>query len=140
MHSEGTEEPATAGRDSGAGSPPAGTAGGSRAARTAIALHALVLGGCAIVQWNDPDPLRWMILYGAIALVAVLDLLGRPQRGVATLLTLFSVGWMLSLTAEARSVEALLPSEVGREWMGLAFAGCSAGLLAVRAHLIGRGT
>ena len=29
------------------------------------------------VQWNDPDPIRWMAIYGAAAVGCILNLLGR---------------------------------------------------------------
>ncbi|MEN0003853.1 MAG: transmembrane 220 family protein [Bacteroidota bacterium] len=37
----------------------------------------------AYFQLNDHDSLRWILLYGYVALVAILAVLGKPFRGVA---------------------------------------------------------
>ena len=41
---------------------------------------AAVLVGCAAVQYNDPDPLLWITLYGAGALLLVLAAAGWRRR------------------------------------------------------------
>jgi hypothetical protein len=33
----------------------------------------------ALLQWNDPDPVRWALLYGAAAIAAGLAAAARPQ-------------------------------------------------------------
>ena len=43
-------------------------------------LLAAVLVGCAAVQYNDPDPLLWIALYGAGALLLVLAAAGWRRR------------------------------------------------------------
>jgi transmembrane protein TMEM220 len=96
------------------------------------------------VQYNDPDPLRWMAIYGLAALACVLSLAGRLPRFVPALVGLGALAWacilapgvigrvsagelfqsygMLSETVEeAREMGGLLIVAV---WMGLlAFVG-----------------
>lgn len=45
------------------------------------------------VQYNDPDPLRWMGIYGLAALACVLALAGRLSRWVPVLIGLVAVAW-----------------------------------------------
>ena len=56
------------------------------------------------VQYNDPDPLRWMAIYGAACAVAVWAAL-RPRRypwwaaaAVAIAAFLWAAGWMRQVT------------------------------------------
>ena len=44
----------------------------SRAFRWTCAVMAVLLLSFAVVQYNDPDPVRWMAIYGAGALVSAL--------------------------------------------------------------------
>lgn len=50
------------------------------------------------VQWNDPDPLPWALLYGAACVLALGGALGRPSTGGAVALLLIAGLWALSLT------------------------------------------
>jgi hypothetical protein len=47
----------------------------------------------AAVQYNDPDPLRWMAVYGLAALACVLSLARRLPRVVPVLVGLGAVAW-----------------------------------------------
>ena len=58
----------------------------------------------AVVQHNDPDPLRWMVIYGLAALVCVLSLLRRLRRLVPGLVGLGAGAW----------AGALAPGVIGR--------------------------
>jgi len=40
---------------------------------------ALAFGFSLVVQWNDPDPLPWMVIYGAALLVCFLEIAGRTR-------------------------------------------------------------
>lgn len=61
--------------------------------RVAATLFAL----CVVLQWNDPDPLAWMAVYGAAAVLAARAAGGRaPRAGVLALLGLAAL-WMLTL-------------------------------------------
>lgn len=49
----------------------------SRGFRIAAGVMSAVFALSVAVQWNDPDPARWMALYGLALLLAVLAALGR---------------------------------------------------------------
>ena len=42
-------------------------------------LLALLFGSAALVQYNDPDPLLWMLFYGGVALLAGAAAFGRQS-------------------------------------------------------------
>jgi hypothetical protein len=53
----------------------------------------------AVVQYNDPDPLRWIAIYGAACLASSMAAAGRPFRpavvaGIAVVALLWSVAIM----------------------------------------------
>ena len=50
------------------------------------------------VQYNDPDPLPWGILYGASCVLALAAVLGRPLSQASVALMLLAGLWALSLT------------------------------------------
>lgn len=50
------------------------------------------------VQYNDPDPLPWALLYGASCVLALGGALGRPSTGGAVALLLLAGVWALSLS------------------------------------------
>lgn len=53
---------------------------------------------CAVgVQYNDPDPLRWMAIYGAAALACVLALVRRLRRWVPVGVALVAAVWAATL-------------------------------------------
>ena len=47
------------------------------------------------VQYNDPDPIRWMLIYGLAALACILKLMGR-------------LNWYLPAAVGARHLAGLL--------------------------------
>lgn len=59
------------------------------------AVLALLLLSFAILQYNDPDPWLWMLIYGASAILIMLDISGlnmrRPYRIAIASLALFSL-------------------------------------------------
>jgi hypothetical protein len=111
--------------------------------RIAAALFAL----CVVLQWNDPDPLAWMAVYGAAALLAARAARGRAPRAAVVALLALAALWMLTLlpgVAEfarhgdpgliAASMRAAEPwIEEAREFGGLGLIAAWCGLaLAVR--------
>ena len=48
--------------------------------KIADALLALLFAAFALIQFNDPDPYLWALLYGLVAGVAVLGLFGKLNR------------------------------------------------------------
>jgi hypothetical protein len=94
-----------------------------------VMLIAFVFG--VIVQYNDPDPVRWMALYGAAAVACGLYAAGRKQWIVPAVVLLVAVVWAATLAPAALGkvgfgelFEAFEMKdervEIGREFGGLA--------------------
>jgi hypothetical protein len=87
----------------------------------------------AIVQWNDPDPLIWMIFYGVMSLIYILLALGKKFAFYLSVLMLtVSVVYMGFILPEiikwikdgmpsiVQSMKATIPTiEYTREFLGL---------------------
>jgi hypothetical protein len=87
----------------------------------------------AIVQWNDPDPLIWMIFYGVMSLIYILLALGKRFAFYLSVLILtVSVVYMGFILPEiikwikdgmpsiVQSMKATIPTiEYTREFLGL---------------------
>ncbi len=58
-------------------------------------LPTLLFAWSAFVQWNDPDPVLWILVYGAVAACCALAAFGRRPRVVLTVLLAVLGGWML---------------------------------------------
>ena len=71
---------------------------------------ALVLFG-AVVQLNDPDPVRWVAIYMAAAAACVLAALGRRPRLLPALVLVMAVAWAATLA----------PGVIGRVEFGRMF-------------------
>jgi hypothetical protein len=52
------------------------------------------------LQWNDPDPVRWMALYGAAAVASALCALGRSHAHLSLCIALAAVMWAGVLVPE----------------------------------------
>lgn len=50
-----------------------------------------------VVQYNDPDPLQWMALYGAAAVLSGLEIRRRVRPWWPTLVALIALGWAATL-------------------------------------------
>ena len=61
----------------------------------AIMLVAFV--AAVIVQYNDPDPLSWMAIWGAAAIVCGLELRRRTRAWLPALVALVAFGWAATL-------------------------------------------
>jgi len=87
----------------------------------------------AVVQWNDPDPLIWMIFYGVISLIYVLLALGKKFAFYLSVLmlivSLLYMGLILpeiikwikdGMPSIVQSMKATIPTiEYTREFLGL---------------------
>jgi hypothetical protein len=71
------------------------------------------------VQYNDPDPIRWMAIYGAAAIACGLALKGRLPRLFAGAVALAALVWAATLAVKVVGKENLWYAEEGREMMGL---------------------
>ena len=83
----------------------------------------------AIVQWNDPDPLLWIVAYAVAAGLSLAACLGRPSRVACAVAALVFGLWFLRLAPSLRGApEAAFRSfqmqagshEEPREAVGLA--------------------
>ena len=51
----------------------------------------------AAVQWNDPDPTRWMAVYGAACAISLMAARGRPpHRAMAATLAAIAMAWAIA--------------------------------------------
>ena len=71
------------------------------------------------VQYNDPDPIRWMAMYGSAAVCCLLALIGRLPRILPAAVGLVALVWAVVLGASVVRGNQPLNSEEGRETMGL---------------------
>jgi hypothetical protein len=100
-----------------------------------LLLLALVFLASAYVNMNDPDPLIWVLAYGATAALFILAVLGRSDRRISGWFALALGVWMLtmlpgmidwfrlgtpSITAKMKATEPHI--EVVREFLGLLIA------------------
>jgi hypothetical protein len=73
------------------------TAGRRAGWRVVNGLMALLFLFAAVVQYNDPDPLRWMAIYGLGALACALAVAGRRRPLVPIIIGLAAVVWAATL-------------------------------------------
>jgi len=88
-----------------------------------------------VVQWNDPDPVRWMAIYGAaFAICLVLAIRGRIPAAAPLSVMAVAVAWSLATMGGGPAVNAYshmfdawemksLPVEEAREATGLLIVG-----------------
>ena len=68
----------------------------------------------AIVQWNDPDPLKWIILYGAVAILSALAAFNRYYRYfILALLLVCAIGLILLIPEVITWVNNGMPTIAG---------------------------
>jgi hypothetical protein len=102
--------------------------------RFASYLMAALLLVCVLLQYNDPDPIRWMAMYGAAMVVALLLPSRRALVPVGFLVAAIALGWATYLLLDVwgrMEVKDLVEKmsekggavEEGRESGGLAIAG-----------------
>lgn len=74
---------------------------------------AALLALCVALQYNDPDPLRWMLIYGAGAIASALLPAKREAWTVGLLLGLGTFVWALVLTLQVWGV--IEPADLWRK-------------------------
>jgi uncharacterized membrane protein YfcA len=52
---------------------------------------------CVALQYNDPDPIRWMAMYAAGAIASVLLPIKKPAAALALLIGLIALAWAIYL-------------------------------------------
>jgi len=96
----------------------------------------------AAVQYNDPDPIQWMLFYGGVAAHFALAARGRMNRFAVWLWLLVAVGWAATLVPDfvswlrmgepsiVNTMKAETPwVELTREFLGLLIAAAGCGWL-----------
>ena len=90
----------------------------------------LLFSFAVVVQYNDPDPFRWIAMYGAAVVACVLALAGRMQRWLPIVIAVVAIGWAALLLPDVLGVVNPLdmfdefemksePIEIAREGFGL---------------------
>ena len=66
--------------------------------RAVNAVMAALFALAVAVQWNDPDPARWMAVYGAACAISLMAARGRPPRpAVAATLAGIALAWAVAI-------------------------------------------
>jgi hypothetical protein len=79
----------------------------------------LLFGTAAYLQHNDPDPMRWMILYGTAAILCLASAF-RPMPAASLYLVALIAGvWAVTLVPTIVEMGAYDFNEVEREFGGL---------------------
>lgn len=77
----------------------------SRLAWTALnAVMLLAFLFSAAVQYNDPDPVRWMAIYGAAAAICAAELWRRTRLGYPALVGAIALAWAASIAPRVLGV------------------------------------
>jgi hypothetical protein len=61
--------------------------------RYASYVMAALLGVCVVLQYNDPDPLRWMVIYGVGMIVAAALAHTRKVAPIGLVIAIATLGW-----------------------------------------------
>ncbi len=108
------------------------------ALRIATAAMALIFALALVVQYNDPDPWRWMALYGAAAGACLLAIRGAASRWLAAAVAVAATVWAASLApaVAGRVAPGDLFREVGMASLEIEEAREMVGLLLVAAWML----
>ena len=79
----------------------------------------LAFAAMAALQLNDPDPVRWIAIYAAAALVSIASALRRAPPALHLGLGAVAVAWAALLLPTIVREAALTGSEIEREFGGL---------------------
>ena len=83
-----------------------------------LAMAALFVYSVA-VQYNDPDPIIWMAIYGGAALFSILCTFRRIPFALLLVYGLVSLIWAATIAPLVIGKQSLIDSEEGREMLGL---------------------
>jgi hypothetical protein len=96
------------------------------------AVVALAFFGFVAVQYNDPDPLVWMLIYGGAGVASALSALRKRVLVFALVLAAIALPWSLTLATRVIGKQGLIESEEGREMLGLMIVAVWMSVLGVR--------
>ncbi len=80
---------------------------------------ALLFAYSALLQFNDPDPIRWIALYAAAAVVSAASIFVSIPRSVFIGLSIVAGTWAAALVPGILSAAAFTGTEEEREFGGL---------------------
>ena len=101
----------------------------------AIALT-LAFAAAAAVQFNDPDPVRWIAVYAAASLLSAATALRRAPPALHACLGVVAAAWAALLIPSIVREAAFTGSEVEREFGGLVLVAFAMALLRRRAGAV----
>jgi len=84
-------------------------------------LAGLLFAYSAVIQLNDPDPIRWFSLYAAAAVLSATSVFVSIPRSLFVGLALVAGLWATTLLPSVLSVRSFTGSEEERELAGLIF-------------------
>ncbi|HEV8364918.1 MAG TPA: transmembrane 220 family protein [Gemmatimonadaceae bacterium] len=82
--------------------------------QAADVLFFLMFALSVVVQFNDPDPIRWVAIYGAAALVCLLSLIKRVRKWQPLLVGAAALVW--AVTIAPRVVGRVDPKSMFSAW------------------------
>ena len=83
--------------------------------RILSAAMAAVFALAVVVQFNDPDPLRWMIIYGAACALSTWAALRRSVPvAIASVVAVIALAWALALGSRVYGL--VMPGELVQAW------------------------
>jgi len=88
-------------------------------ARLLAGTAALLFVASAFLQLNDPDPMRWLLLYGAAAIASALFVVRALPSSVYLGLAVVAGGWAALVAPGVLAVTRLQGDEEERELAGL---------------------
>jgi hypothetical protein len=68
----------------------------------------------AVLQYNDPDPLRWLAIYASAAVASILYVLGRLRWYIPVLIGLIALAWAATLASSVWGLVSL--SQLFEAW------------------------
>jgi hypothetical protein len=97
--------------------------------RAFAGLTALLFAYSAIVQYNDPDPLRWIALYGCAAVLSAGAIFEATPRPMLLALACAAGIWAVTIVPVVASERDFTGTEEERELLGLAIVAASSAAL-----------
>jgi hypothetical protein len=103
----------------------------------------LVFASFAVVQYNDPDPLTWISVYGFMVLLVVVSILQRLPVVVSLVPMLAAIVGAVLLWPDRymgleKGMDSHINIELARESLGLGICALGCGYVGVRSLLRGR--
>lgn len=91
--------------------------------RIGAAVGAIAFAWFASLQINEPDPVGWIAIYGAAALVSAIGAIRRAPLLLAAIVALVAFGWAATLVPDVITDASWSGTELERELGGLVLVG-----------------